>query len=147
MRAVVCRALNSLGDTSVETCPSPALAADSVRIAVSSCGVSFANLLVLQGKHQNRSEPPFTPGTEVAGVVLECGSAVVRFKVGDRVLAGVRSGGFASEVLAPESTTFALPEAVDFDSAVHFPTIYATAYGALVWRAHLQPGDGRAVAG
>ena len=141
MRAVVCRALNSAKDTSVETCPSPLLAADSVRISVRSCGVSFANLLVLQGKHQNRSEPPFTPGTEVAGIVLECGPLVVRFKVGDRVVAGVRSGGFASEVLAPESTTFALPEEVDFESAVQFPTIYATAYGALTWCAHLQAGE------
>lgn len=140
MKAVVCRQLG-LDHTALEEVDAPAMRADGIRIRVHAAGVSFANLLVLQGKHQNRWEPPFTPGTEVAGVVLECGSATSRFKPGDRVVAGVRIGGFAEQVVAPESTVFALPDAVDFDAAVQFPTIYATAYGALKWRANLAPGE------
>ena len=141
MRAVICRGLDDPSQVSVETCAAPPLPADSVRIEVHSCGVSFANLLVLQGKHQNRPPLPLTPGTEVAGIVRECAAGVTLFRPGDRVVAGVQSGGFASEVVAPVDTTFALPDGVDFDSAVQFPTIYATAYGALCWRAHLQPGE------
>lgn len=140
MKAVVCRQLG-LDHTALEEVDAPAMRADGIRIRVHAAGVSFANLLVLQGKHQNRWEPPFTPGTEVAGMVLECGSATSRFKPGDRVVAGVRIGGFAEQVVAPESTVFALPDAVDFDAAVQFPTIYATAYGALKWRANLAPGE------
>lgn len=141
MRAVVCRGLDDPAQVGVETCAAPAMIPDGVRIAVHSCGVSFANLLVLQGKHQNRPPLPLTPGTEVAGIVTECAPGVTLFRPGDRVVAGVRSGGYASEVVAPVDTTFALPEGVDFDSAVQFPTIYATAYGALRWRAQLQPGE------
>jgi NADPH2:quinone reductase len=141
MRAVICRGLDDPSRVAVETCAAPPMAAGSVRIEVHSCGVSFANLLVLQGKHQNRPPLPLTPGTEVAGIVIECAPDVSLFRPGDRVVAGVQSGGFASEVVAPVDTTFALPDGVDFDAAVQFPTIYATAYGALCWRANLQPGE------
>jgi NADPH2:quinone reductase len=140
MKAVVCRALG-IEHAAVEELPSPVLFSGGVRIAVHASGVSFANLLVVNGAHQNRHQPPFTPGTEVAGIVLECASDVKLFRPGDRVVAGVRSGGYADEAVVPVSTVFHLPDEVDFDAAVQFPTIYATAYGALKWRASLQKGE------
>jgi len=140
MKAVVCRSFG-LENAAVQEVAAPAMTPDGVRIAVASAGVSFANLLVIDGKHQNRWEPPFTPGTEVAGVVVECGPQAHLFKKGERVLASIRTGGFAQEVVAPECNVFKLPDVVDFDTAVHFPTIYATAYAALVWRAAIQPGE------
>ncbi|MGT2460145.1 NADPH:quinone oxidoreductase family protein (plasmid) [Cupriavidus basilensis] len=140
MRAVICRELG-LEHTGVEEVSAPPLHAGGVRIAVQAAGVSFANLLVIEGKHQNKWNPPFTPGTEVAGIVTECGRAVTLFKPGDRVVAGVRTGGYAEEVVAPESTVFHLPYSVDFDAAVQFPTIYATAYAALKWRASIQSNE------
>lgn len=141
MRAVVCRAFDDPSATQVEELAPPALGPQSVRIRVRAAGVSFANLLVLTGRHQNRAEPPFTPGTEIAGIVLEVGAGVTRFKPGDRVVAGLRNGGFAEEAVAPERTVYALPDGVSFVQAVHFPTIYATAYAGLKWRAHMTPGE------
>jgi NADPH2:quinone reductase len=140
VKAVVVEQLG-LSHTRIGDIAPPALTRDGVRIRVRSSGVSFANLLAIEGTHQNRREPPFTPGTEIAGVVAECGPAVTLFKPGDRVVAGVRHGGFAQEAVAPEDNVFALPASVSFDAAVHFPTIYATAYGALNWRARLQPHE------
>lgn len=72
---------------------------------------------------------------------MECGPQVSLFRPGQRVVAGVRTGGFAEEVVAAEHNVFALPDGIDFDQAVHFPTIYSTAYGALSWRANLQAGE------
>lgn len=140
MKAVVCRELG-LDKAAVEEVAPPKLTDTGVRIAVHSIGVSFANLLVMEGKHQNKHAPPFTPGTEVAGIVMACGPKATLFKPGDRVVAGVKTGGFAEQVVAPEETVFRLPEKVSFDAAVQFPTIYATAYGALAWRASLQAGE------
>lgn len=140
MKAVVCRGFG-LAHAGIEEVAAPALSPDGVRIAVRAAGVSFANLLVIEGRHQNRWEPPFTPGTEVAGMVVECGPQVTLFRPGQRVVAGVRTGGYAEEVVAPEHNVFSLPDEIDFDAAVHFPTIYSTAYGALAWRAHLQEGE------
>jgi NADPH2:quinone reductase len=140
MKAVVCRQYG-LAHARIEDCPSLPLKSGEVRIGVRAAGVSFANLLVIDGKHQNRADPPFTPGTEISGVVLECAPDVDRFRPGDRVVAGIRRGGFAEEAIAPVQTVFALPDAIDFAAGSHFPTLYATAYAALRWRAALQPGE------
>lgn len=141
MRAVVCHERGNDDAVAVEERAAPSLTDDGVRIAVCSAGVSFANLLVLAGKHQNRPELPLTPGTEVSGVVVECGPQAQLFVPGDRVMAAVRSGGFAEQVVAPQRTVWRLPDGVDHDTAVQFPTIYGTAWCALQWRARLAPGE------
>jgi len=137
MRAVVCRAFGDPAAVRVETLPDPVAVGDGVRIAVCTSGLSFANLLALQGQHQNRAELPFTPGTDVSGVVIQCGPDVTLFRPGDRVAAAVRRGGFTEQIVVPQRTVFALPDAVDHDSAVQFPVMYGTAYAGLKWRARL----------
>lgn len=141
MRAVVCHGYGGLDDAALEVVPSPPLAADGVRIAVHASCASFASLLVMQGRHQNRAEPPFTPGTEVAGVVLETGPRAGLFRPGERVIAAVRTGGYADEVVVPQQTVFALPDRVDFATGCQLPSVYGTAFAALVWRANVQAGE------
>jgi NADPH:quinone reductase len=141
MRAVVCHSFTDPSATMVEQVGPPLLQPGTVRVSIKVAGVSFANRLTLTGQHQNRSDLPFTPGTEIAGVVTECATGVTRIKVGDRVAAGVQSGGFAEQAVVPQATVYRLPDAVDFEQAVHFPTLYATAYAGLAWRAHLEPGE------
>ncbi len=48
-----------------------------VLIDVKASGVCFPDLLISYGKYQIRPEPPFVPGTEVAGVVLSAGMGYV----------------------------------------------------------------------
>jgi NADPH2:quinone reductase len=50
-------------------------------------------------------------------------------------------GAFAEQALALADNTFAIPDNLDFPAATNFPTIYATAYGSLVWQARMQPGE------
>ena len=86
MRAVIGRQFGGIDDLSFEEIPNPSLEAGTVRISVHAAGVSFANLLFIAGKHQNRPSLPFIPGTEVAGVVLEIApGAATGLRVGDRV--------------------------------------------------------------
>jgi NADPH2:quinone reductase len=141
MRAIVCRSHGHYGDMAVEEVPEPVLTDGTMRIAVEAAGVGFANLLVIEGKHQNTPALPLIPGTEVAGVVTEVASGVSRAKPGDRVAASVRSAGFAEEVVVDEDNVYPIPGAMDFTVATQFPTIYATGHGALSWRAGLQEGE------
>lgn len=141
MKAVVCKTYGGPEAAEIEDIPSPEIKGGHIRIRVESCSASFASLLVMEGKHQNRAPLPLIPGTEVAGVVTEIGTGVTHFAVGDRVVAGVQSGGYAQEVVAPEQTVFHLPEGVDFDTGAQFPTIYGTAYGAFKWRANVSPEE------
>ena len=61
MRAVVGHKFGGIDDLRYADAPSPALAPATIRIAVRAAGVSFANLLFIAGKHQNRPQLPFIP--------------------------------------------------------------------------------------
>lgn len=142
MRAVVGRDYGGIDSLKLETTSPPAVSPTCARIAVHAAGVSFANLLVIKGEHQNKALPPFTPGTEIAGIVTELGlDAGGDLRVGDRVCAGLPSGGFAEQAVVDADNVFRIPDSLPFIQATHFPTIYATAYCALKWRAQIAAGE------
>lgn len=138
MRAVVGHQFGGIECLKLEAAPSPALLPGTARIAVRAAGVSFANLLFITGKHQNRPDLPYIPGTEIAGIVTEIAPDVNNgLRIGDRVCAGLPSGGFAEEAVVDADNVFAIPDTLDFAAATLFTTIYATAYAGLAWRAGL----------
>lgn len=117
------------------------MAEDGVRISVRSAGCNFSDILMLKGEYQVKPPFPFVPGSEIAGVVTEVGSAVVGFSVGDRVLSRCGLGGFAEEAVAPAATTYRIPERMTFEAGAALPTVYPTSYAALVWRAPIKRGE------
>ena len=82
MRAIVCKALGDIGDLVLEEVARPLLPEGGVRIAVEAAGVNFADTLIVAGKYQIRPVPPFSPGFEIAGRVLECAPGVSRCRPG-----------------------------------------------------------------
>ncbi|MYD27557.1 MAG: alcohol dehydrogenase catalytic domain-containing protein, partial [Dehalococcoidia bacterium] len=73
VRAVVCHELGKPEDLRLGELPEPAVGPGEVGIAVEAAGVSFADVMFVQGKHQTEHVPPFAPGMEVAGRVTEVG--------------------------------------------------------------------------
>lgn len=104
-------------------------------------GCNFPDILIVQGKYQMKPPLPFSPGCEVAGVVREIGAGVTRVRPGQRVLALVGWGGYATMVSAPERRVFAIPDAMTFEEAAGFGLVYQTSYCALVHRAAIQSGE------
>ncbi len=141
MRAVICHAWSGYRGLSLEAVSPPPMRAGCVRIAVHYATVSFGQLLVVAGTYQRRPPLPFTPGTEVAGIVLEVAPDVQGFAPGDRVAASLDWGGYADEAIATADTVWHMPASIPLASAVSIPLTYGTAYAALHWRARLQPGD------
>ena len=141
MRAVRCHALGEISGLVIEDIPTPLLVADGVRIAVHAAGVNFADSLLVAGKYQEKQTPPFTPGFEVAGEVLEVAAGVATCKAGDRVMALVDAGGFAEQVVARASDVYVIPDSMDFITAASFPVAYGTSHHGLVAKARLQPGE------
>jgi len=133
MRAIVCRRWGKPEDLAIEDVTLPKLEPDQLRVQVKAAGVSFASSLVIAGKYQRKPPFPFTPGTEIAGIVLEVGSAVTRFKVGDKVMSAVDWGAMAEECLAREVNTFDLPNGMDFATGVALVISYPTSAAALIW--------------
>jgi NADPH:quinone reductase len=141
MRAVLVDRLMSPADLRVGELPPPVLAEDALRIAVRAAGCNFSDLLMLKGEYQVKPPLPFVPGSEVAGVVVEVGSATRGFSVGDRVMARCGTGGFAEEAVAKASASVRLPEHIGFEAGAALSTVYPTSYAALVWRAALAAGE------
>ena len=116
-------------------------------VDVKAAGVSFPDVLIVQGKYQFQPPFPFSPGGEIAGIISEVGEGVVDWKVGDRVIAMTGNGGIAEKVVAFEMTLMPLPETMDFKDGAAFPLNYGTTYHALKQRGQLQAGETLLVTG
>ena len=141
MRAIRCKALGELDGLVYEETESPQPAAQEVRVRVRACGVNFADTLIVAGTYQIKPPLPFSPGFEVAGEVIAAGCGVTRFRPGQRVMAIVEWGGFAEEVVAPQTQVFALPDGVDDVTAAGFPIAYGTSHFGLKFKAGLKAGE------
>lgn len=123
--------------------PSPAPGPAQVRVAVRASAVNFADTLLCRGEYQVRPDPPFVPGMEVCGDVLEIGADVTHVAVGDRVLGATAlpHGGYASECLMDADATFAAPTGLDDAAAAALTVSYQTGWLALHRRARIAAGE------
>ncbi|MGH8111259.1 MAG: NADPH:quinone oxidoreductase family protein [Rhodanobacteraceae bacterium] len=141
MKAVVCRELGPPEKLVIAELPDPEPGPGEVRIRVASAGVNFPDTLQIAGRYQNKLPPPFTPGVEVAGTVIETGKGVKDRSVGDRVAAFLPGGGYAEQVVVAADRTLVLPARLDVADAGGFPIVYGTALHALRQRGALTTGE------
>jgi len=131
VKALVCPELGGEEVLRVEEVPSPPCGPGDVRIGARAAAVNFPDTLVIRGEYQYRYDPPFVPGHECAGTVLEVGADVDSLAVGDRVLAMSGTGAFAEEVVCDatgrRNHVFRIPDAMPFDEAAGFDLTYGTA--------------------
>ncbi len=139
--AMTCTALTGPRSLRLQTYPSPPVESGKVRIAVRACGVNYPDLLMTYGRYQLRLEPPFVPGMEVAGEVLETGPGVEDVKAGDHVIASTRANGYAEQVVIDRNLVFHLPPGFTHAEGATFSVASRTAYHALVDRGNLQAGE------
>jgi NADPH2:quinone reductase len=111
-----------------------------VLVDVHAAGVSFPEVLQTRGQYQVKPEVPFTPGSEVAGVVRSAPEDA-GVKAGDRVAAFCMLGGWAQVAVAPAFFTFRLPDELDFAQGAGLVLNYHTAYFSLVTRGRLVEGE------
>jgi len=121
--------------------PEPEPGPGEVRIENRAAALNFYDILMIQGKYQVKPPLPFTPGSEVAGIVDALGPGVTTLSVGDRVQAIVSTGGFGQYSLAPADKTFRIPDAMGFEEASAMIVIYQTSYFALKNRTTLGAGE------
>src|SRR5215208_4213880 len=93
----------------VRELPDPVMAPGHVRVAVAAAGVNFADTMARTGLYPDAPKPPMVVGYEVAGTVAEVAADVTDVAVGDRVMAGTKFGGYASEVVVPAADVAPLP--------------------------------------
>jgi NADPH:quinone reductase-like Zn-dependent oxidoreductase len=142
MRAVV---ITKHGDPSVlqvQQRPEPAPPGPGqLRVAVRAAGVNFADHLARVGLYPDAPKLPAVVGYEVAGTVEAVGDGVDPSRVGERVLAGTRFGGYADVVNVAATDSVAIPDALSFEQGAAVPVNYATAWAALHGYGSLRAGE------
>jgi NADPH2:quinone reductase len=119
----------------------PALQPGTARVAVAKAAVNFPDLLGLAGRYQAKVEPPYTPGCEFSGRVIEVAPGVTRVEPGDVVFGLATHGAFAEEVVLGAERLTRVPKPLPWDVLAAFAVTYTTAYHALHTFARLQPGE------
>jgi NADPH:quinone reductase len=125
----------------LEDIPEPTAGPGQVRVAVRACGVNFPDLLIIQDLYQVKPPRPFSPGSELAGVIDALGEGVEHLRVGDRVLLSPARGGMAEKSIGAAGNCWKIPESMPFDEAAALLMTYGTSQHALKDRAHLRPNE------
>jgi len=141
LRAILCHAFEGVRALTVGEAPEPRPRANEVLIEVHAASVSYMDYLMTTGGYQMRPPLPYVPGTDAAGIVVEVGEQVDRFRPGDRVACEGWHGAFAERMTANASRTALLPASVDFIAGSTLLYMYLTAYYALIVRAQVKPGE------
>src|SRR5437868_7967456 len=141
MRAVLCKSYGPPESLVIEDLPSPVAGPGEVVVAVKAASVNFPDVLIIQNKYQVKPPLPFSPGSELAGIVKSVGDGVTAFKPGDGVMAITGYGAFAEEVAVDAERLLAIPRGMDFPSAAAFGLTYATSEHALCDRGQLKAGE------
>ncbi len=141
MKAVLCKQYGPPESLTFEELPSPRPGPGEAVVTVKAASVNFPDVLIIQNKYQFKPPLPFSPGSELAGVVKEVGEGVTAFKPGDKVIAFTTYGAFAEEVKTEASRLLPMPEGMDYPSAAAFLLTYGTSDHALRDRGALKAGE------
>ena len=119
----------------------PAVASDEVLVRVRAAGVNRADLLQRRGRYPAPAGwPADVPGLEYAGEVEAAGSAVTRWKPGDRVMGLVGGGACAEQIAVHQEEVLPIPASLSFAEAAAVPESFLTAFDALTARGRITAG-------
>ena len=121
--------------------PDPVIREDEVLVKIHAAALNRADLLQREGKYPSPPGCPEWMGLEIAGEVVQCGSAVTKWQVGDRVCALLGGGGYAQFVAVKEDMCMPVPKGLTMEEASALPEAYATSYLNLFIEGHLEAGQ------
>ncbi len=125
----------------------PSLSTGKVLAKIKTCGLNFADMLMISGNYQDTPAFPFVPGMEICAEIVDVGPGVTHPAVGDRIIAVSGSGGLAGHIVLDAAKCIPVPDTMDDLTAGGFLVAYGTSHLALTRRARLQAGETLVVLG
>lgn len=146
MKAFILKRYGKSGQVAFAEIPQPAIKPDEILVQVHAVGLNPIDYMIPKGAFKPilQFQLPATMGSDVAGVVVEVGSQVTRFKPGDAVFAStfdLGTGTLAEFAVVPERAAALKPENLDFVEAASIPMVGLTSWQALKERARIKPGQ------
>jgi len=146
MKALVLKSYGGLDKVEFADISRPAINPDEILVQVLAAGLNPIDYMIPKGmfKPIMPLQLPHTVGSDLAGIVVETGSRVTRFKVGDAVFASIfdlPGGSLAEFASVPEYAAALKPANLDFVQAASIPMVGLTSWQALHERMQLRPGQ------
>jgi NADPH:quinone reductase-like Zn-dependent oxidoreductase len=146
MKAIVVHEFGGPEVLKYEDAPKPEPKENEMLVRVIAAGVNPVDDGLRSGHYSKYfgPKPPFTPGSDIAGVVEKTGANVTKFKVGDAVYAFLdldRGGGYAEYAITNEKEAALKPKSLTFQEAAATPIVALTAWQALMDTAKLSAGQ------
>lgn len=146
MQALQLQRYGSLDHVAFADLPRPVPGPGELLVRVHAVGLNPIDTLIPRGDFKPilKLRLPATVGSDLAGVVMEVGSGVTRFKVGDAVYASIFDtphGSLAEFAVVPEQAAALKPASLDFVQAASIPMVGLTAWQAMHERMQLRPGQ------
>jgi putative PIG3 family NAD(P)H quinone oxidoreductase len=121
--------------------PTPKPGAGEALIRVRAAGVNRPDVFQRMGFYPPPPGAPDTPGLEVAGDVVEVGSGVTDFKVGDALCALVAGGGYAEYCVVQTPVALPAPKPLSMVEAAAIPETFFTVWTNVFDRGRLIQGE------
>jgi len=146
MKALVLKRYSGLEQLEFSELPRPVIGPDEILVQVHAAGLNPIDTMIPTGSFKPilKFALPAVMGSDLAGVVVEVGSQVRRFKPGDAVFASVFDlgrGSLVEFVAVPEHAAALKPAKLDFVQAASIPMVGLTSWQALTERAQLKRGQ------
>lgn len=121
--------------------PIPDLGPEDLLVEVVSTALNRADLLQRAGLYPPPAGESNILGLEIAGIVVDKGIKVQRWKKGDRICGLVGGGAYAQYAKIHQDLALPIPDGLTFQEAAAIPEVFLTAYQALHWLAKLKPQE------
>lgn len=146
MKALVFKRYGKPDQIAFADIPRPSPKPDEILVQVHAAGLNPIDNMIPKGTFKPilRFSLPAVLGSDLAGVVVEVGSRVTRFKRGDEVFASIfdlGEGALAEFARVPETAAALKPVTLSFVEAASIPMVGLTSWQALKERARLGPGQ------
>lgn len=146
MKALVLKRYGKADQFEFADVPRPTIKPDEILVRIHAAGLNPIDNVIPKGDFKPiiKLQLPTTMGSDLAGVVVDIGSRVRRFKVGDAVFASLfdlGAGSLAEYAAVPESAAALKPVNLDFVQAASIPMVGLTSWQALAERAQVKPGQ------
>lgn len=122
----------------------PVAGPGEVLVRLHAAGVNPVEAYIRTGQYARLPELPYTPGGDGAGVIEALGDGVTGWSPGDRVYVAAflsKAGTYAERVACAARSVHRLPDGASFAQGAALGVPAATAYRALVLRAHVKAGE------
>jgi NADPH:quinone reductase-like Zn-dependent oxidoreductase len=145
MKALTLKRYGSLANATFEEISRPVIGPDEILVEIYAAGLNPIDYMIPKGTFKPilKFDMPATLGSDLAGVVVEVGNKVTRFKVGDEVFASIFDlgrGSLAEYAAVPEFAAALKPSNLSFAEAASIPMVGLTSWQALGVRAQTRPG-------